>query len=120
MSSNKFESVEHYLRSLDSTKEHTLRRVIDVIMDTFPSLECKLAWNVPQIYRGSDYIFGLSALKNHLALAPWSTDVIDQFKPQLDSDGYQVKKHLFQIPVDWHINEQLLQDMVKARLAELD
>ncbi|MBE0404970.1 iron chaperone [Halomonas citrativorans] len=120
MSSNKFSSVEDYLSSLDSKRGDTLRDVIDVILEEFPDLDCKLAWNVPQICRGSDYVFGVSALKSHLALAPWSAKVVEDFKVRLESEGYVVKKNLFQIPVNWKIDEKLLSDLVMARLAELD
>lgn len=119
MSSNKISSVEEYLGSLGSKQENTLRGVIDVILKNFPDLDCKLAWNVPQICRGSDYVFGVSALKNHLALAPWSAKVIEDFKRKLESDGYIVKKNLFQVPNDWEPDENLLSDLVMARLAEL-
>lgn len=120
MSSKKFSSVEDYLMSLDSIKGNTLRQVIGGILKNFPELESKLAWNVPQIYKGDDYVFGVSALKNHLALAPWSTEVMEVFKSRLESNGYVVKKNLFQVPGDWEIDKVLLIDLVKARLSELD
>lgn len=119
MSSSKFRDVDDYLASLESTKGNTLKGIIDFILKVFPDLDCKLAWNVPQICRGSDYVFGMSALKNHLALAPWSTDVMEAFKEELESEGYVVKKNLFQIPNEWKIDEELLKRLVKARLAEL-
>ena len=120
MSSNKFSSVEDYLTSLDSNKGNTLREIIDFILKRFPDLDCKLAWNVPQVCRGNDYVFGMSALKNHLALAPWSMEVIESFKKKLENEGYVVKKNLFQVPSDWEIDKKLLNDLVVARLAELD
>ena len=49
MTSTKFSSVEDYLSSLDSTKGATLGEIIDFILKQFPDLDCKLAWNVPQI-----------------------------------------------------------------------
>ncbi|MCX2781333.1 DUF1801 domain-containing protein [Microbulbifer thermotolerans] len=119
MSSSKFSSVDEYLISLGSPKGDTLKGVIDFILKSFPDLDCKLAWNVPQICRGSDYVFGVSALKNHLALAPWSTEVIEAFQERLEGEGYVVKKNLFQIPSEWKIDEELLSSLVKTRLAEL-
>lgn len=119
MSSVKYTSVDQYLSSQDSGKGDTLRAVIDYILETFPELECRLSWNVPQICSGSDYIFGVSALKNHLALAPWSTEVLEAFRSKLESEGYIVKKNLFQIPIDWDIDRGLLRDLVQARLAEV-
>lgn len=119
MSSSEFSSVDDYLTSLGSPKGDTLKDVIDVILKSFPELDCKIAWNVPQIIRGSDYVFGVSALKNHLALAPWSTEVIEAFKERLEREGYVVKKNLFQVPNEWQIDEELLRSLVKARLAGL-
>lgn len=119
MSSSKFNSIDDYLASLGSPKEETLKGVINVILTSFPGLECKLAWNVPQVCQGSDYVFGVSALKNHLALAPWSIEVIAAFKGRIESEGYVVKKNLFQVPVEWKIDEELLRKLVKARLVEL-
>lgn len=114
----RFDSVEDYLASLDSTKAETLRSVIGCILGRFPELECKISWNVPQIHRNGEYVFGMSALKNHLTLAPWSLQVIENFKVQMA--GYVVKMHCFQVPVDWEVDTELLENLVRARLAELD
>lgn len=119
MSSSRFASVEDYLDSLEPTKAGTLRRVIEHILGSSTGLQVKLAWNVPQICRGSDYVFGVSAAKHHLALAPWSADVIEAFRPRLEAFGFVVKKNLFQVPADWEVDTALLNDLVAARLAEL-
>lgn len=120
MTSKKISLVEDYLLALDPTKGNTLIEVIDVILKNFPELESKIAWNVPQICRGNEYVFGVSALKNHLSLAPWSTEVMEAFKVRLETNGYVVKKNLFKVPSDWTIDKTLLIELVKARLYELD
>ena len=112
--------IEEYLASLPPTKRTTLRSVIDFVLGEFPELAAKMAWNVPQIHRDGQYVFGVSSLKNHLALAPWSTQVIDDFKPRLEEQGYVVRKNLFQVPDDWALDRALVTDLVRARLAELD
>lgn len=116
----KYDSVDDYLASLDPPKGDTLRSVIDLVLIEFPELECKLAWNVPQIHRDGKYVFGVSALKNHLAGSPWSETIIDAFRGRLESDGYEVTKHLFKFPIDWVVDRELVVDLVNARLAELD
>ncbi len=117
---SKFDSIEDYLASLEAQKAKTLRAVIDLILSQFPELECKIAWNVPQIHLRGKYVFGVSALKNHLALAPWSARVIEDFRVRLESQKYVVQKNLFQIPINWDIDIKLLKDLVAARLAELE
>lgn len=118
MKSPKFNSVEEYLASLDPTKERTLRSVIDLILTQFPELESKISWNVPTIHRNGKYVVGLAAYKHHLSFSPWSTRVIEGFKVRLGK--FVVKKNLFQFPVDWEIDRELVKDLVRARLAELD
>jgi uncharacterized protein YdhG (YjbR/CyaY superfamily) len=62
------------------------------------------------------YVFGASVSKNHISIAPWSTDVLDKFRPKLTE--YRVTKKMIAVPNDWDIDIKLLQAMVKARLAE--
>lgn len=113
----KFESVEDYLNSLESHKQETLRAVIRAIETHFPEAEFKLAWNVPQVQIQGKYVFGMSAAKNHLSLAPWSEAVMAEFAPRLA--GYETTKGLIRIPVDWDVDQQLIADMISARMAEL-
>jgi len=114
----KFNSVEEYLASLDSTKERTLRSVIDLILTQFPELESKISWNVPTIHRNGKYVAGVCAYKHHLTFAPWSPRVIKDFKVRLGK--FVVFKNCFQVPVDWEIDRELVKDLVRARLAEPD
>jgi uncharacterized protein YdhG (YjbR/CyaY superfamily) len=65
---------------------------------------------------GTKYVFGISATKGYLLMAPWSTDVIEAFLPKLAE--YKVNKKTIQIPSDWDLDIKLLLQIVKARLAE--
>lgn len=119
MSPSHFTSVDGYLASFDSVKAGTMRAIIDTVLTEFPETESKIAWNVPHITLGKDYVFGLSAAKNHLTLNPWSDDVLNAFRPRLEQ-SFVVLKSTFQVPVDWEVDRALLADLVRARLAELD
>jgi uncharacterized protein YdhG (YjbR/CyaY superfamily) len=114
----KFNSVEDYLASLDPTKESTLRSIIDLILAKFPELEAKISWNVPTLRRNGKYVVGVCAYRNHLTFSPWSPRVIEEFKARLGK--FVVFRNCFQIPVDWQIDRELVKDLVRARLAELD
>jgi uncharacterized protein YdhG (YjbR/CyaY superfamily) len=80
-------------------------------------LELVVAWNQPMLRNESGYVFGLSAAKAHLTLSPWSDAVLKQFVDRLA--GLKVNKKTFIVPIDWKIDAVLLQDMAKARIAEL-
>lgn len=118
MSTPKFESVEEYLATLEPVKATTIRTIIDFILAEFPELEAKISWNVPNIHRKGQYVAGLAAYKHHLTFAPWSIWVLEDFKDRLR--GFVVFKNCFQIPVDWEIDKNLVRDLVRARLAELE
>jgi len=111
-------TIDAYLGSVEPVKARTLRSIIQSILSASDELEGVIAWNVPQIRLGRHYVFGLSASKNHLTLAPWSPHVIEAFRPRLSP--FVVRKNCFLVPVDWQADAPLLIDLVKARLAELD
>jgi uncharacterized protein YdhG (YjbR/CyaY superfamily) len=115
---SRFNSVEQYLASVDSTKATTLRSIIDLILTQFPELASKISWNVPTIHRNGKYVVGVCAYKRHLTFSPWSPRIIEDFKERLGE--FVVWKNCFQIPIDWKVDKKLLKDLVRARLAELD
>ena len=117
MATPRFSSVEDYLASLGEPKGSTLVAILDVITTEYTGATVKLAWNVPQVQIDGAYVFGVSAAKNHLTLAPWSAEVLTAFAGRLT--GYVVNKGTFQIPVDWTVDKDLIVDLVAARLAEL-
>lgn len=118
MSAAKFDSIAAYLASVDVQKAATLQASIDFVLAEFPGLEAKIAWNVPHIHRDGQYVMGLAAYKKHLTVSPWSVFVMDDFRQRLAP--YEVFKNCFQVPVDWDIDRDLLRDLVRARLMELN
>ena len=114
----KFNSVKEYLASQDPAKERTLRSVIDLILAEFPELESKISCNVPTVHRNGKYVVGVCAYRHHLTFSPWSSRVIEALKVRLGK--FVLSKNCFQIPVDWEIDRELVKDLVRARLAELD
>jgi uncharacterized protein YdhG (YjbR/CyaY superfamily)/transcriptional antiterminator Rof (Rho-off) len=118
MSIPKFSSIEEYLAALEPAKAATIRAIVDFILAEFPELEVKISWNVPNIHRNGKYVVGLAAYKHHLTFAPWSIWVMEDFKDRLNS--FAVFKNCFRIPVDWKVDKDLVRDLVRARLAELE
>jgi len=119
MATSRYANLEDYLASLSTIKATTLRAIVQFILTEFPELGVKISWNVPQIHRSGDYVFGLSSSTKHLSLAPWSVSVIDAYRRQLEDGGYVVKKNLFQVADDWDIDQTLIAQLVRARLGEL-
>ncbi len=119
MGSQRFVSIDDYLDTLDPVKATTVRSIVDTILTDFPETDAAIAWNVPHIKLGKDYVFGLSAAKNHLTLNPWSEQVLNDVRPRLEG-SFTVLKTTFHVPVDWDVDRDLLVDLVRARIAELE
>ena len=116
-SSKRFNTLEQYLEPFDAQKKKTVKAIFKAIKTKYPKMELVIAWNQPMLKLGDDYIFGVTVLKNHILMAPWSKDVIAEFEDRLED--YKVNKKTIQVPVDWKVNAKLLQDMARARVKEL-
>lgn len=115
--STRIESLEQYVAKLDEVRGATIQRIIDTIQAEFPTATVKIAWNVPQIQIDGQYVFGMSAAKNHITLASWNPASLPNFADRLT--GYVVNKGTFQVPKDWQPDRELLRDFILDRLDQL-
>ena len=115
-SAHRVTTLDQYLEPCDDTKRTTVRAILKVITSKYPKAETVIAWNQPMVKVNGEYVFGVMVLKNHILIAPWSTDVLNEFRPRLT--GYKVNKKTIQVPVDWKPDAALIRDMVAARIAE--
>jgi uncharacterized protein YdhG (YjbR/CyaY superfamily) len=115
-SAHRHETPAQYYKSIDPMQAKTVRAIMKAITDKYPDLELVIAWNQPMLRKGTFYVFGASTSKNHISIAPWSTEVLDKFRPKLTE--YRVTKKTIAVPNDWEVDVKLLQAMAKARLAE--
>ena len=115
-SAQRFSTPSDYFKSITPEQAKTVKAIMKAIQIKYPKLELVIAWNQPMLREGTKYVFGVSATKNYLLMAPWSTQVLDTFRPKLTD--YKVNKKTIQIPRDWEVDSKLLQQLVKARLAE--
>ena len=116
-SSRRYSTLEEYLAVHDEAKQLKVREIFDAITSKFTKAEVVIAWNQPMVKVDGAYVFGVSVLKNHLLMAPWSTDVLHEFLPRLTA--YKTNKKTIEIPIDWKVDKKLLRDMVAARIKEI-
>ena len=115
-SARRFDKPADYYKTITPQQAKTVRAIIKAIHSKYSRLELVIAWNQPMLREGTKYVFGISATKGYLLMAPWSTAVLKEFLPELQN--YEVNKKTIQIPNDWQVDIKLLHQMVKARLAE--
>jgi uncharacterized protein YdhG (YjbR/CyaY superfamily) len=116
-SSRRFATVDDYLAPHPPQQQATVREIFATIRKRYPKLELVIAWNTPMLKSGSQYVFGVTVLKNYLLIAPVGTGIIEEFSDQLS--GYRVNKKTIQVPSDWKVDGKLLRALVAARLAQI-
>ena len=116
VSAHRYETTAQYFKSIDPMQAKTIKKMFKAIIEKYPELEFVISYNQPMLQKGTMYVFGASVSKNHISIAPWSTDVLDKFRPKLTE--YRVTKKMIAVPNDWEVDVKLLQTLVKARLAE--
>jgi uncharacterized protein YdhG (YjbR/CyaY superfamily) len=115
-SAARFSSIAEYYKSIDPKQAKLVKAIFTAIKKKHPKLNLVIAWNQPMLKSGDKYVFGVSTAKNHILIAPWSTQVFKQFTPHFKE--YRVNKKTIALPNDWQVDAKLLCDMVKAGVAE--
>ncbi|MGA0011094.1 MAG: DUF4287 domain-containing protein, partial [Candidatus Nanopelagicales bacterium] len=111
-SSRRYDTFDDYLATLDEPKAKTIRAIFATLTAKFKKAEVVIAWNQPMLKQDGRYLFGASAQKAHILIAPFNADIIDELRPRLE--GYEVNKKTVRVPVDWTVDKKLLTDMVSA------
>lgn len=110
-------TVKAFLASLPPGHRDTAAAILAFLAAEFPELDLRLAWNVPHLCLGKDYVVGLSAAKGHVSLSPWSAEVLAAHRDRLKDLGSTA--NLIRIPPGWRLDKPLLRSLVRARLTEI-
>jgi uncharacterized protein YdhG (YjbR/CyaY superfamily) len=111
-SAQRYATVDDYLAEHDATKQATVRAVLASIVEAFPKAEVVIAWNQPMVKLEGAYVFGLGVFTQHILIAPYDSQVIEDFRERLAA--YSLNKKTIQVPVDWNVDTDLLRDLIIA------
>jgi len=116
-SSKRFTTLTEFYKSIPAAQAKTIKAIFKAITTKYPQLDLVIAWNHPMVKLDKQYIFGASASSKHVLIAPWDQEVLHQFAPKF-KEGNALKKTI-QLPIDWDVDANLLQAMIKASLSNL-
>ena len=116
-SSRRFETMDDFLKNEGAQKKKTVKAIFKAIQSKYPKTELVIAWNKPMLKYKNQYIFGVALATNHILLAPFDANILKKLAPKLV--GYKVLKKTVRVPVDWKVDEKLLQSMVKISIDQL-
>ena len=116
-SSKRFATFEDFLKDEDPVKKKTVKAIFKAIQSKYPKTELVIAWNKPMLKFEDQYIFGVAISTNHILLAPFDAEILKKMAPKLKD--YKVLKKTVRVPVDWKVDEKLLQSMAKEAISKL-
>lgn len=107
------EKFADYLAAIqDVEQRERLREVLDWVIQKFPNLESKIAWNQPMFTDHGTFIIGFSVSRQHFAVSP-EVKGIEKFSDEIVESGYSHGKNIFRIkwddPVDYTLLERMIQ-----------
>lgn len=122
--SRRFSNLDDYLADADPTGAATVRHIFDGLVTRHARTSITIAWNQPFLtldataaHPKGRHLFSVGVLRAHLTAAPGSVEVLDMFREQLThTHGLVVNRKTFRLPLDWKVDEQLLDAMVHAEL----
>ncbi|WP_405114374.1 iron chaperone [Paenibacillus sp. FSL K6-1217] len=102
-----------YLAKIDDPVHRaTVEEVLAWVLQEFPQLEPRIAWNQPMFTDHGTYIIGFSVAKGHMAVAPEKAGM-DHFAEVLKQGGVDHTKLLIRMkwtnPVDYGLLRQLIE-----------
>ncbi|WP_341347919.1 iron chaperone [Paenibacillus sp. FSL H3-0469] len=102
-----------YLTKIDNPVHRgTVEEVLAWVLQEFPQLEPRIAWNQPMFTDHGTYIIGFSVAKGHMAVAPEKAGM-DHFEEVLKQGGVDHTKLLIRMkwtnPVDYGLLKQLIE-----------
>ena len=110
--------VDDYLAGVDDATRRALQHVRAIAAATEPSVSEGTSYGMPALkYRGRP-LLGFVAAKGHLSVYPFSPQAVDAARGRLE--GFSVSKGTIRFAVDKPLPDDVLGDIVRYRVAEID
>ena len=107
-----------YLEKIDDpAQRQRMEEVLQWVIDRYPQLDRRIAWNQPMFTHQGTFIIAFSRSKAHMAVSPESVP-IRHCAQELDQTGYQYTSMIFRIPWDRDVDYELLGKMIEYNLKD--
>ncbi len=109
--------IGEYIAKAPLEIQDILRRVRQLVLAVDPELTQTLSYQMPTFKKHGKAVFHFAAQKNHLGIYP-TPSAIEHFAVRLG--GYKTSKGAIQIPWSLPLDEELIQDLVRFNLEQLE
>lgn len=112
------DTFKDYLNNIENIDQRQrLEEVLEWIINTFPNLKTRIAWNQPMFTDHGTFIIGFSVSKKHMAVSP-ETVTIEYFADEIAKSGYDYTKMIIRIPWEKPIDYKLLKKMIEFNILD--
>jgi len=109
--------VTAYLEELDAERATALRRVLDIVAQEAPDAQEGKSYGMPALKVAGKPLISVIATKTHLSLFPFSGEIVESVADRLA--GFSLSKGTIRFQVDQPLPEDVILDIVRARLAQI-
>jgi len=112
----KVESIDAYIFEQEENVQPILREITETVRENAPNAVEKMSWQMPTFWQGENLI-QFAAHKKHIGLYPGG-EATNFFTDRLVD--YKVSKGSIQLPLDKPIDHDLLADIVRWRVEQVE
>ena len=107
-----------YLERINNLQYRSrVEEVLGWIINNFPNLTPKIAWNQPMFTDHGTFIIGFSVAKQHMSVTNKKVG-IQHFSDEIVKSGYEYSKELIRIPWDGPIDYSLLKKIIEFNILD--
>jgi len=110
------DSIDEYIDSQREDVRPLLQRIRETIRDAAPEAIEKISWHMPTFWQGENLIH-FAAFRKHIGLYPGG-EATTEFAERLAA--YKTSKGAIQLPLDKPIDYELIADIVKWRVKQVE
>ncbi len=112
------ENLANYLADIKNPEQRQRTEgVFRWILNKYPNLETRLAWNQPMFTDHGTFILGFSISRQHLAVAP-ETAGLAKFADEIDKAGYSRGLKIFRIKWEDAVDYDLLSRIIEFNMQD--
>ena len=112
----KIETIDEYIYIQDKQYQEMLFNVKKTIKDIVPEAQERMSYGIPTFWQKQNIIH-FALMKNHLGIYPGSEAIVE-FEDRLKI--YKTSKGTIKMPLDQAIDYQLIEDITKYRLDQIN
>lgn len=112
------EEFQDFLTKIEEERHKArMEEIFARIMERFPELNRRMAWNQPMFTDHGTFIIGFSMAIKHMSVAP-ERAAMERFSDEIKRAGYSAGKELFRIPWDSPVNFELLEKIIRFNIED--